>query len=301
MISAIILVVVILALLLIYSNYYKNQMATYGDEKVVGIKEFVWPDSSFSFSYPEFEKWTPSPSTEPIEQNVVSPSGMIFGSQNIDYNPPPSMTWSGQAPRIKIIKSNRLAKLPADTPKNPSGIYYYLTIPPSTVAPGNPIYGVTFQVSEYSVDIEISYGSANVKGFSAERIAEEIVKTFKLGSGKNSIVAVELGKPFYLEDNGRASYDRATFVFHKVTLPLSRHPTTGIEQYPYDVYQVVLSDDRIKATNPSSLYTEMTLNFRVADLYQEFNIGLEKYELHFVEYKDGKGKFILDYSKGYAQ
>lgn len=65
------LLIIIIAVLAIYFLMPK-------DPKITTIKTYTFPDGSFSFKYPEFEKWTSNPITELREPNVVSPSGQIL-------------------------------------------------------------------------------------------------------------------------------------------------------------------------------------------------------------------------------
>ncbi len=111
--------------------------------------------------------------------------------------------------------------------------------------------------------------------------------------------SIELGKVFSLESKSSVYYKNISFNFSTETVPFSKDPVTGIEKHPHDVYMVnVVWNGLISNRNPDgsevkNLSTESNLYFNDIGGYQEFAINSIKYELNLVNYKDGKGDFIL--------
>ncbi len=108
---------------------------------------------------------------------------------------------------------------------------------------------------------------------------------------KDIVSDIKLEEIFYLKNNQTASYKGVSLIFSPKTLPISRDPVTGMEKYPYDVYQVLVS-----YKNGEGISKTETLTFGNTDISQKFSTDTMTYELHLIDYKDGVASFKLNTS-----
>ncbi|MEN9649455.1 MAG: hypothetical protein RL094_422 [Candidatus Parcubacteria bacterium] len=104
--------------------------------------------------------------------------------------------------------------------------------------------------------------------------------------------SVELGKVFSLESKSTIYYKNISFHFSTETVPFSKDPVTGREKYPHDIYVVDVVLNGL-VSNKNSDVPKSKLYFDTSGGYQEFTLNSMRYELQLVNYKDGKGEFIL--------
>ena len=126
-------------------------------------KEFVSRDDSFAFHYPDFEKWTSS---------IILGAPLATTNEGdrivnkIMFSPPESEIWSGLTPEITVTKIYRGEPITSGG-GSPKRVTY---VKNAGI--------VTFQGSGWVVEIQITAGEA--KGFSAQAVLDEIIKTFEL-------------------------------------------------------------------------------------------------------------------------
>lgn len=128
------------------------------------------------------------------------------------------------------------------------------------------------------------------------------VKKVYSGDTEIKFASIELENPFFLKEGMMAGYNNSLrFTFKPSTTPMTKDPVTGIEKFPSNLYTVIVSQSKLSTSKAPLPRTETTLYFKNPDSYQEFTIGSEKYELHFLNYNEGKAEFVLEHSTGYKQ
>ena len=133
------------------------------DIKKSKTNEFISRDDSFAFHYPNFEKWTSS---------IILGAPLATTNEGdrivnkIMFSPPESEIWSGLTPEITVTKIYRREPITSGG-GNPKRVTY---VKNAGI--------VTFQGSGWVVEIQITAGE--VKGFSAQAVLDEIIKTFEL-------------------------------------------------------------------------------------------------------------------------
>ncbi len=164
------LVIIVLVVALGYFFITKNKAQAPVGATIVETKEFSWPDNSFSFSYPVFKGWSDVTWRQAAKDLY---SGFAPGTVFLDFDVPGKVKNNADTvPILQFEKSNRLAKLSGDTPRNPNGVYYYYGTP---IPPGTK--KITFQAPRFSVDMTVLYGDK--EGFSEKDFIDEIIRTFK--------------------------------------------------------------------------------------------------------------------------
>ena len=158
-----IVALLILGFLIININKTKTMDAS--KPKVAKISNYISEDKSFSFSYPDFEKWN-ADKPEIIYPNQIS--NKDFYMTDIVYYSA-SNTWSGIEPRIRFHRIMSREKSLIGKP-NINGVVYN-----DQDVPGQK---VTFQTSSFEVEVSIVAG--DVEGFSAQVVLDEIIKSFKI-------------------------------------------------------------------------------------------------------------------------
>ena len=120
---------------------------------------------------------------------------------------------------------------------------------------------------------------------------------------KTDIVSdIKLEEIFYLKNNQTVQYKDISLTFTTKTLPFSKNKVTGMEQYPYDTYQVEVlytpstpkpGVDNVSYTNAPKMET---ITFRNVGASEKFSTDTMTYDLHLIDYKDGVASFKLNTS-----
>ncbi len=183
----IITTLLVISLLVIYNK--SKYMGTINNEpEATKISNYISEDKSFSFSYPDFEKWK---SLSDIEHTrLKNASGVYTDFVSFIYY---DGNTSGIMPHIMITKIYR-PMMKAKGDKNSNGIIYTKSGPPENK--------IAFQTGGYFVEIAVIVGER--EGFSAQVVLDEIIKSFKI-LGTDTYIIEDM-KEFISRDDSFAFY-----------------------------------------------------------------------------------------------
>ena len=136
------------------------------------LKEFSWPDKSFSFKYPEFEGWSIKEIYKYDGPPVRNDESYII---LLNY---PMDTLYEQAPQIRVtrfsewsLKSLRIKGGHITEKKNPQGILFDIITPP------NEDDGLVFILEDFAVSIT-PIQTNKQQGFNKDKFFEEVINSF---------------------------------------------------------------------------------------------------------------------------